>query len=273
VRIQSRKWVIACLLALPPCLIFCEIKSGKAKLQKPHPPPREQKQTMDGWAAEPFVGLQTGADLRAIVGEMKFESTVALSDEEQKALTNAVVDFIEAYRKGTFEALSKFRIPVKDYHFTRSLTNAMIDHFHIPAATVRDEPMFAFQTWWYTVHKDRLYSNYWIGISPSNCQIRVEESKSITNDLITTLRLGNVPNVGFVSSRPSIVLEPTLQQVLDENGSIEVATVRIVPKPRDNDVVYPVYLRMYWSPKNGKWLPDGLVSAFSRGERKVTLFF
>lgn len=271
---KSPKQLAFTLLELLVVIAIFAVVSGSAKLrQPPPPPPPEQKQTMDAWAAQAFVELRPGVDLRKIVEQMPFKSAVSLNNEEQEALTNAVVNFIGAYQTGTFESMAKFRIPVESYHFISSITNAMIKHYKISSRTIQQEPMLAFQTWWSTTHSDKYYSNYWIGISPSNCEIRVETFTSITNSLMTVLHEENVPNVGFVSCDPSIILEPTLQQVLHDNMNVKLATIRVLPKPKDNDVVFPVYVRMYWSPKDKRWLPEGLVIAFSRFERKITPFF
>jgi hypothetical protein len=272
-KTQRQKCVFAFLLILPLCVVVTMVILAKLRPRHYPAPTPVSRQRMMNWATQPFKAIEGEVDLQEIVRELPFESTVSLSDEERQILNNAVIDFIKAYQKGTFEAMTKFRLPVETYHYAASITNFMVTRCSIPMAMIQNDPAAAWKALWDIRYKDT-FTNYWTGISPSNCEIRVETCTSMPKDLVDTLMIERrVPNVGFIVSGPWFILEPTSQEVLTEMGLIRLATVRILPKPRDDDVVYPVYLRMYWSPKNGKWLPDGLVSAFGRPERKVTLFF
>jgi len=81
-----------------------------------------------------------------------------------------------------------------------------------------------------------------------------------------------VENVGFAFRRPSVIMEPSRAEVMKADGFVNVATMRILAKPRGEDPVYPVYVRWYWSPQDKKWLPEQLIAMYS-GPRGRDLFF
>ena len=194
------------------------------------------------------------------------------TDEEKAALSDAIADLVKAYRDGTLEAMTQFRIPVKPYHFVDSISNAMVKFFHIPEETVRNDPDSAWRTWWQAA-RGNAYSNCWLAISPAGSLIKVETTDSLAVKLMTKLsRVDQVPSLGFAGTGPVIILEPTPEAELARNGTIKLATVRILPKPRVEDI-YPVYVRYYWASEIKKWLPMELVGANSRRERKLTYFF
>ncbi len=236
------------------------------------PPSAKEQQYIEEWRASPFVNIQTPAEVAEAVKQIPYAPGAEATDEEKAALNGAITDLVKAYRDGTLEAMTQFRIPVKPYHFIDSISNAMVNYFHIQEETVRNDPDSAWRAWWLAAQGNR-YSNCWSEISPAGSLIKVETTNSLAVNLMNQLsRVERVPSLGFAGSGPIIVLEPTAEAELARNGTIKLATVRILPKPRVEDI-YPVYVRYYWAPEIKKWLPMGLVGANSRRERKLTYFF
>ncbi len=142
------------------------------------------------WQNQNFAPLASGQDVHAIVSNLNYHFDVALSPVELQALTNAVFDFINAYHSGTFENFTTFRIPVKNFHFIEGVRNAMQNHFSISAKTIRDNPEMAWKQYWDATIKDS-YTNYWVGLSLTNSEIRVENSTCPTNDLFYFVTRGS----------------------------------------------------------------------------------
>lgn len=273
-KINRRHVQVALMLVLPLVLL---LGIAIAKFRKPRvfPLPPVQKLLSETWKGQPYIDIRTNQidlNLNDLVAEIPVKSTIDLEAMEKKALTDAVSDFVEAYQKGTFEAMFRFRFPVKSYAFTKSITNAMYRVFHIPLQKIQEDPKFAFQVWWNETRKD-LFTNYWSGLSITESQIRVFQTNSVTNDLThVLLTVEKVPNLGLSSPHASVLLQPSAEDVLAKYKTIHLAIVKLLPHPRD-DEAYPVYLKLYWSPDDAKWLPQELVTSSSRPDRKVTYFF
>jgi hypothetical protein len=82
-----------------------------------------------------------------------------------------------------------------------------------------------------------------------------------------------VNNAGISGIVTPIFLLPTRQQIIDQYGFVDVATISVLPKPRDDIAPSKVYLRLYWSPVDKKWLPQNLIMGNSRGNRGPMLLF
>lgn len=79
--------------------------------------------------------------------------------------------------------------------------------------------------------------------------------------------MARVEMVGtYLWSGPSVTLEPSREDVFSSAGFVEEATVILLPKLRDDFVSTPVYLFLYWSPGDKKWLPERLVRMSSIGD-------
>ena len=51
----------------------------------------------------------------------------------------------------------------------------------IPELTITNTPELAYKTWWDAFIQNK-FKNLWVGISVTNCEIRVEKSFNLTND-------------------------------------------------------------------------------------------
>ena len=72
--------------------------------------------------------------------------------------------------------------------------------------------------------------------------------------------------MGLRDNEPTVDLQPSREQVLKSAGFVKVATIRVLPKLRNNLESVPVYLFLYWAPNEKKWLPERLALMSSRGK-------
>jgi hypothetical protein len=70
-----------------------------------------------------------------------------------------------------------------------------------------------------------------------------------------------------------IELEPSREEILKKNAYLKTATIKVLCQPKDNGPVFPMYLRLYWSPEGGKWLPEQLIGVYSRRDRRFDPVF
>ena len=272
---KSRNRLLLILLIIPTVAMLGAVIHGRYRIRHPlplPPPPPEQQVLLDKWKGQEFVSLEGNVDLGQIVEGFKYVFDEPLSDLQKDELANSLVDFLASYQRGTFESVTKWRIPVTPFRVADSISNAMVANFSIPVSTVLNDLPSAWKQWWASGNH-YIFTNYWVGLSVSNCEVRVQRSTEVTNALATTLLDDKCENVGFVGVQPSILFKHSPEDVLAAEGYLKVVTVRILPKTRNNGVICPVYYRAYWSPQDKKWLPEGLVSAYSRSDRELTLFF
>ena len=397
-------WVVlvwsvpACLTALVIYQATCHHlgldQFGSPGIDRPaQPPSGVQKERIDKWRSLEFVSLTADVNLRELVGAFNFRLEEPLNAVESEALTNAVDSFIEAFHDGTFEAYTKFRIPVNRFRFADGVNSFIQKKLLLSAEAIEKDPGAAWRKYWDQTAGVR-YTNYWNGIAVTNCEVLVENSSIPTNDLMHSLtdhsaaftldsiktlapfavRLANpapsdkvsqflkgkfspetstllaqyvnvksfeptqkallkdlndiiqsgpvytperfagvkladetlmllkrnpqgqelvrlnrllltdaypkillpytpVENVGFAWRQPCLLLEPSRAELVKADGSVKLATIRMLCKPRDEDPVYPVFLRLYWSPGDQKWLPEQLIAACARRDRRFDLFF
>jgi hypothetical protein len=359
---------------------------------QPRPVAGIQKDRVEKWKSQQFYSMTDQTDFREMIAGFDIQLRVDLDARERENLTNAAASFLAAFQKGTYEEFTKFRIPVKTFHFSRGVSNYIRKELSIPVETIRGDPFTAWKKYWDTTVGDK-FSNYWVGISITNCEIIVERSKSPTNDLKDSLsqssplfaidsirvlaplakrikeaeptdkisqhitlqlsdntrnlllsyhptyftevqkallndlnriiqsgalyepaRFANVKlsegtmkllkenpqgaelvrlnrmllvdaypyalspyspveNVGMTWSTPMIELEPSREEILKKNAFIKTATIKVLCQPKDNLPVFPIYLRLYWSPEGEKWLPEQLIGVYSRRDRRFDLVF
>ncbi len=390
----SRALFLFLVLVLPLFLIGSIFFAHRSGYQNGKPPPLGELKAArtEKWQSQEFVNISKDEDLKKAVAGFSYNFDEPLSTEEAQALTNAVIDFLTAFQKGTYEAYAKFRAPVNHMHFSEGVSNAMWKVFDIPVATIKNDPAQAFKLYWYASKKNNIFTNYWIAVCVTNSNVRVERSSCPTNDLHDSLTInsptftvdslrdtvgfglqvqgGADPVINYVKSKlspstmdlllnhkggsilatraavikdfnrliqegplldvaefkntklspwtqdllktnpkgdalirlnrfvladalpegilkssawaenigmgwtiPSVLLEPSREQVFQAAGGyVKIATIKVFTKPRDNDPIYPVYLRWAWSPKDQKWLPEMLISMYSM-PKKVNLFF
>jgi hypothetical protein len=382
-------WQVFWFCLLPSILLIRAFWLGVGRHSQVLPPlDKFHKETIEKWQRLGFVTLSNGVDLHDVVGGFPHRFDISLDDEQNAALTQSMVNLIEAFHKGTFDDYVRFRCPVKEFSFSVGVSNLLVKQIGVPKAIIEEKmPLTAFRSYWDIFVKHR-YSNLWIGISVSNCEVHVTSSISPTNDLEYALKYSSalfkydsivnvellaktlkgasdsdklshfllsrlspatsnmvlamqfktesdfeetqkavlddlnriiqsgsiyedgrfqtaalhpdtlamlhdnptgeklvtlnrlllvdsypyifrrwtlVDNVGMTVPGSMIVVRPSRMEILESNGSLKVATITILPKLRDNYASVPVYLSLYWSPTDKKWIPEKVIVVSSRG--------
>jgi hypothetical protein len=271
----QRRWFVAILLAVPTIAMIVAILFAKKRMESPvsiPPPPIDQQHLMNEWKNQPFIDLQNGIKADEIVKGIRFTFNERLDDIQRAALTNAVINFVAAYKVGTFDSITKWRIPAASFYFSASVSNAMVNRYSIPAATVRDRPLEAWHAWWSATYKD-WFTNFWTSISVTSCWVDVSKSMASSNDLETDLTRLKSGNVGWVKLFPGILFDQSPDRIFAANNSITLATIQLLVNQRGDPLPFPIYLRLYWSPEDNEWLPQSLVEAYARPDRLGNLFF
>ncbi len=388
---KPRVWWVLIALLLPLFLIGSFFAASKRGAPQPPPMGEFQAKRAEKWRSQEFFSITNAEDLKDAVSGFRYEYNEALSAEEARSLTNAVVDLVTAFQTGTFDDYARFRMPTTNIHFPAGISNAMRKEYNIPAATIHDNPIEAFRQYWHATKRDTRFTNFWLAVCVTNSEVRVEKSDCPTNDLVYSLtmasptltvdslrdaprfakavREGSDPIINYLKSRlspatvdlllkyrtgpaleareavikdfnaliqdgslrdriefknvqlspetealvkknptgkdlvrvnrlilsealpegvlkgnawaenigmgwrdPSVLLEPSREQVLKAVGHVKIATLRVFPKPRGSYPIFPVYVRWFWSPEDRTWLPEQLVCMYSR-PLEFQLFF
>ena len=243
---------------------------GILKQGKLRPPPPKVQHLMDKWRSQEFVKLDPLDDggMQSVVERISFSYPPSVGPQEAVQLTNAVVNLLRAYSGGSFDSLTQFRFPIKDFYYSTVFSDYLKKGLSIPEKTVKEHPEEAWQIYWEARMKNRL-TNYWVGLSVSNSLVSVEEVAKMTNTLLEVAQKSE--NVGTTKLVPIAFFVSSPDKILSEYGSLKVATIRVLPETKTDlagDPIYPVYTRLYWSPKDGKWLFESMVSTWARPEGK-----
>ncbi|HWC58304.1 MAG TPA: hypothetical protein VHC44_01325 [Verrucomicrobiae bacterium] len=266
-------WVVLWVLPIAGLITTIAIskhRPGLLKQGKLRPPPPKVQRLMDKWHSQEFVKLDSLDDggMQSVVERISFSYPPSVHPQEAAQLTNTVVNFLRAYSEGSFDSLTQFRFPIKDFYYSTVFGDYLKKGLSIPEQTVKEHPEEAWQVYWQARIKNRL-TNYWVGLSVSNSSVAVEEVPKLTNTLLQVVQ--KLENVGTINPVPFAFFVSSPDKVSSEYGSLKVATIRVLPETKlgeAGDPVYPVYARLYWSPKDGKWLFESMVSTWARPEGK-----
>lgn len=256
---------MAVLFLIATAALFDRIMVSRRHPNVEPPASGAHKQSLETWLSQEYVNLTNGVDIASLVAVIPLTAKTELSADQEKALRQEVVDVINACRTGTFEDYARFRLPVNKAVFSPALSNLMRTELLVPENIIRDNPIEAYRpyferftsnhfsvvssgttstyssiqrftgTHFSTVSADKTYvysnnyTNHWIGLSVSNCNIDVTRSTSSSNDLRISLThsspqfssdsIANVKLLGTTIRHPTNELTIYIRDHLSQNTS------------------------------------------------------
>lgn len=286
-EIQSKhKWLIPFLFV--PLLVFAFM--GLILILKERQPSwTEQGRQLSGtnaytvWASAEYEPIRPGAPLQAIVSDIDIDPPGILSTEQHEALRLSVYNFLMAFHTGEYEYYRQFRRPVekglwnRGMHEFRRKTVLKVAPEFLPGR--EDAEVAVDRAWFLMLAETKGYTRDGAPIfrdeGPDNVVKSRVDSDSSTNGFLTTISRENCriyvevrtnmpppldlfvtrsENDGYFSANPAFVFEPKPNEVLKRDGSLLVATVKVlVGSKRDRPI--PVFYRLYWIVDYVQWVP------------------
>jgi hypothetical protein len=226
---------------------------------------------LDKWAAQEFVDFTNHVDLRAVIDQLPISSNVSLDPKQKDALLASLTHMVGYYYEGDFENYAAFRF-VADTHLTRAMENFCRGQLALPKNLFDEGPKSVLKEYWSKMMA-RSFAGFWVGLSITNSQIQVQSYTNWTDRAKWMGQMKGVENVGVISITGVLDYVSSPDQLLSREGNVKMATIKLLPKTGDHDVIYPVYVRFYWSPPDQAWLPYQMCSAYSGLPRKRTIWF
>lgn len=232
--------------------------------------------TLADWATGSFVPITTNDDFKQKLESIPVLATnVTLTQTQVEELHESIHDFVLAYHVGTYEAYSKFRLPVKYNGASSRIIEFEKERLKklFPDKDLQHEvPEVVNKEWW----------DYWDGlrdkaISPSlrlkyctRClqEVDIERGKIFVEQVTHLPKALNYyvtsfSNVGYSDSNPTFMFDPSPETLATKEGKVIIAVVSLIFK-HPVDPPYPLYCRFYWVDSEKKWVPFELAGAYAQ---------
>jgi hypothetical protein len=217
-----------------------------------------KREVLDMWAAMPMHTAQSLEEIQALVVRIPLEATVELSESQQATLLETLSDFLGLQMLPTADGVDR----LITFHTARGGK----ENFDKMLKLYRRMAPTDTRSW--TSFRDLLTEiwriNYvdgpvWLGISPENSLIAVRDISSI-DQLFDFNKRNPLGSRVFQRSGGSLFFDAhrTLEQALDQDGTVTVAAVTILVHRRSVDRLtyntYPVIVTFHWEPSVGNWI-------------------
>lgn len=186
-------------------------------------------------------------------------------------LRDAIFTLVMGYAAPDYATYAKFRFPVEDVTWNARLVEFnkgfLAKIFPDRAAEFADmSPRELFEErFYYTLIQVPTQSRRRASVDESLRTVGVIREMAADASLIAVENRTTMPpplyeivvstaNNGISQALPSCLITPWPDAVLESEGTLDVATIRLMLKTR-NDPGMPHFFRFYWLPKEQKWAP------------------
>lgn len=244
----------------------------------------KQVKILKMWASHDYIPIEHTGEFQRAMSLIRIKDEAGRPNKDAaQALSGAIKDFLCAYHDGTYEAFSRFVLPVTNIAPNPEQQRGRVEivqklwkqlKIHSVPPISENDAASVLRAFWKLCNgphdrsalgadADYYRTDFLEAIAVGQSEIRVFEGTALP---AIASYASEQESIGFFRDSHSIVFEPSVASLVSRDGTVRFALARLQLKTK-SDPPMPVLILYYWVPDHGKWLPLELGIPYSPRRR------